>query len=224
MATPSAKPHRGHSSSGASIAQFSPPRAISPSPKKLKSSSSAPESVKRTNFRRAAVTMTETNEAGTTAREMGSCLPERKGTHRGKSSPHLWTRPSVSAAHGYGGEGRSRPHSPISCPSRRNSSLMPSAHADPLFCSLHVLSSVRRRRLAPVSSTRPQDAAHPPARDMGRPSVGGVDRRDGAALLAGIQVPTQEHPENPIRWWTVTKNEMSTNHSRRTMDASVSIA
>ena len=98
MATPSAKPHRRHSSSGASAAQFSLPRAISPSPKKLKGSFSAPESVKRTNFRPATVTITETNEAGTTAREMGSCLPERKGTHRGKSSPHLWTRPSVSAA------------------------------------------------------------------------------------------------------------------------------
>jgi len=76
----------------------------------------------RTIIRPAAVTRTETSDAGTTARGM-------------KTSPHLWTRPSVRSAPPTVIVARPVPahHSPISCPSCRNSSLIPggipSAHA-----------------------------------------------------------------------------------------------
>ena len=76
----------------------------------------------RTIIRPAAVTRTETSDAGTTARGM-------------KTSPHLWTRPSVRSAPPTAIVARPvlAHHSPISCPSCRNSSLIPggipSAHA-----------------------------------------------------------------------------------------------
>jgi len=76
----------------------------------------------RTIIRPAAVTRTETSDAGTTAGGM-------------KTSPHLWTRPSVRSAPPTVIVARPVPahHSPISCPSCRNSSLIPggipSAHA-----------------------------------------------------------------------------------------------